>query len=356
MTEPPYNTDIRSDTPSGLRGLFTALSGIAAGLSSLPAILIQVTAINTLLQSNLPLLLTRITYLTGTNAPAPAFGNFGLPSYLGLVVGNRATASTEAITLWEWARSLDASGGSIVQAIGGNPTPDSLADNMFLRQYTELQAILNSLGVRGVSPTNLSALGYLALIANSTERSADCCEEGASGGGGGGGPAPTVPPTDLCSQVVQASQVQAWVPRGQAMVDGIVRDIFVPEFGPFPQAPFSTAATTEPGGTWSNIFVEDNYNANLTVSWDYSNVATEDVPIAFTLIEAINSQPDGGNWAQAEPVTTGNMVRGCSTYNVGECAFGPGDIVRYYVAFAFNVGVVPQETVWANSEDIGCAS
>lgn len=47
---------------------------------------------------------------------------------------------------------------------------------------TGLQAQLavtnDSLGVRGESEVNLSALGYLALIANSTERAADCCEDG----------------------------------------------------------------------------------------------------------------------------------------------------------------------------------
>lgn len=53
-----------------------------------------------------------------------------------------------------------------------------------------LYQLVNSIGVRGTSPTNLSALAYLALIADSTERSADCCEENSQPGGGGENPPP----------------------------------------------------------------------------------------------------------------------------------------------------------------------
>lgn len=144
---------------------------------------------------------TDIAYISGPPAQRPTWP--GLSSWLKTVLGD------EEFTASPWPLAVDVSIsrdvlGRLSQYLGGL----NLQSASITRSYGIMEAlgeslnnpsndvegflpqILESLGVRGTSPTNLSALAYLALIADSTERSADCCEENSQPGGGGENPPP----------------------------------------------------------------------------------------------------------------------------------------------------------------------
>jgi len=153
------------------------LNSIAGGLGSLPQIAADIAAIRVVAERDIPLLLARTTFLTGTAAPNPAFGNFGLGTYLGSVLGSRAAANAEPASIWvQLEDARDALTKQLLLQVG---QPSTIAGG--LNQYKLISdaatQLASSLGNAATSTPNFTALAWLALIANSTERSADCCEQ-----------------------------------------------------------------------------------------------------------------------------------------------------------------------------------
>jgi len=152
------------------------LNSIAGGLGSLPQIATDIAAIRVVVERDIPLLLARITFLTGTAAPNPAFGNFGLGTYLGSVLGSRTAANAEPASIW--VQLEDAREALTKQLLLQVGQPSTIAGtfNQYKLISDAATQLANSLGNASTSSPNFTALAWLALIANSTERSADCCE------------------------------------------------------------------------------------------------------------------------------------------------------------------------------------
>lgn len=178
MTDGPYNESIRGPGNRGLGGIWALLNSIVGGINSLPQIAADIAAIRVVTERDIPLLLTRITFLTGANAPnVAAFGNTGLPRYLTEVMGSRLNLpntqgpmlDTLDFTFLQLKGVYDLlEPGAGVPTLTGYPARSAIA----------LEVIRQSIGNASTSTPDFTALAWLALIANSTERSADCCENG----------------------------------------------------------------------------------------------------------------------------------------------------------------------------------
>ena len=178
MTDGPYNESIRGPGNRGLGGIWALLNSIAGGLGSLPQIATDIAAIRVVAERDIPLLLARITFLTGTAAPNPAFGNFGLGTYLGSVLGSRAAATSEPASIWvQLEDARDALTKQLLLQVG-QPATIAGGFNQYKLISDAATQLASSIGNASTSTPNFTALAWLALIANSTERSADCCEEG----------------------------------------------------------------------------------------------------------------------------------------------------------------------------------
>jgi hypothetical protein len=203
------------------------------------------------------------------------------------------------------------------------------------------------------SPQDQTLKSLLNIIVSETRRAADCCEGEAPGGGGG----TPLPPDDVCPPAAGGAQATNWYERGTTIINFQERQVRIPEF-PANLTPFGKAITGQPGGNWYYLQMPGDNQATLTISWDYSGETNPDnKPVAFTLISAVNSEPDFSNWAAVEPVTLGDMEKGCSTYDINECGAGPDNYYTYYIAFAFPLAASnPLLNVWLTVDDIGCAS
>jgi len=177
MTDGPYNESIRGPGNRGLGGIWALLNSIAGGLGSLPQIAADIAIIRAdvrrFIGATDPILWPGMaTYLTQKLASSFEGGNVGGP------------------TLWAWMNTISndvaAARRGIIGSVVSPPTHIyALLEALSPELLTELVAIkgssaqlASSMGDAATSTPNFSALAWLALIANSTERSADCCENG----------------------------------------------------------------------------------------------------------------------------------------------------------------------------------
>jgi hypothetical protein len=180
MTEPPYNTDIRSNTSSGLGGIFSQLAAIAGGLASLPGILTALQQVRddlrllvgtganpgdfTSLRNELGL--TREVqeyFVTWSQAVIGVTGSAGI---VGSLSGNLATIRSSVTSL-----------ATAVTAIKSTIDAEATARATLGFNVGSLQAAIGSLGT---DPPNLTVKQLLELIRAEAERQADCCEEGSN--------------------------------------------------------------------------------------------------------------------------------------------------------------------------------
>lgn len=200
MTTPPddspYESDIRANTSTGLGGLFAQLAAIAAGIGALPQLLVAVQQIAADLRklvgdsevpngyNGLPsvinTLLTRATYLTGTNAPNPGFGTGGVPNYLATVLYDRRDIGNGTLALWE---TLNIVTNGLVRGSTEEAIP-------YLR---EIELVLGSIAA---APNGSSIKDLLRSIDVNALRTADCCEDG-----GTVDPPPDEPPANTLPAV-----------------------------------------------------------------------------------------------------------------------------------------------------------
>ena len=178
MTDGPYNESIRGPGNRGLGGIWALLNSIAGGLGSLPQIATDIAAIRVVAERDIPLLLTRLTFLSGATAvPANLFDANGLPGYLSYTIASRATRNNLGASAYEQLASVNDTISLLTQALYGLETLGGDRGQL-PRLRDELAQLNSSIGNASTSTPNFTALAWLALIANSTERSADCCEEG----------------------------------------------------------------------------------------------------------------------------------------------------------------------------------
>lgn len=144
------------------------------------------------------------------------------------------------------------------------------------------------------------------------------------------------PPVDVCSPAANGVQWSGFVQRGTEIISFQERPVFAGVFSAAP-APFTVDSSTV--GAWDLYTLTGAQQLLMCLSWDFSTAPA--APIAFTLITAVQSAPDGSNWGNSDPVTLGDMTKGCATYSLDNAAFGNGDFERFYFAFAFPVGTVP---------------
>jgi len=178
MTDGPYNESIRGPGNRGLGGIWALLNSIAGGLGSLPQIAADISAIR-----------GDIRFLVGD----PVSAN---PAWTGLtdVIGARQDGPESAMDLI-YAIALSVINGitptvgtinasaittrQILARIEGSPASNMRLILSQLEAINSSNAVLrDSIGTASTSTPNFTALAWLALIANSTERSADCCENG----------------------------------------------------------------------------------------------------------------------------------------------------------------------------------
>ena len=177
MTDGPYNESIRGPGNRGLGGIWALLNSIAGGLGSLPQIAADIAAIRVVSERDIPLLLARLTLLSGTaNGSNSVFGT-SLRDYLTTMLGSRQTALQQD-SIIGGVLGTTAYLVRLEDILYGAPVsrPDG-ANNIVNRLRDNTNQLANSIGNAATSTPNFTALAWLALIANSTERSADCCEQ-----------------------------------------------------------------------------------------------------------------------------------------------------------------------------------
>lgn len=183
-----------------------------------------------------------------------------------------------------------------------------------------------------------------------------CCEDAAAPGGGG-----VLPPANVCTVdgVAQAVQWDSFFDRGIQILNFQERQIFA---GQFTLAPTSIQGVpiqvaTE-GGAWQIYRILGAHQLTLVFSWDFTGLAAQ--PVGFSLISAANGAVDVSKFGDFEPVGLGNMTKGCTTYELTNCAYVAGDIWRFYFSFAFPLGTIASAIparVWLSLvNDVGCLS
>lgn len=199
VTDGPYNESIRGPGQGGIRGLWTLLNAIAGGIGSLPQIAADIALIRAQLSGTGTTLRERISYLTGTTQVAVnQWDANGLPGYLTYVWASKSQRNNSGANFWELLNLNTDQLALLFQALFTLETTQGATGQLPLLR-AEIAKLVESVGVRGASTTNLSALAYLALIANSTERSADCCEDAAANPPLPPAPPTNVQPADFCS-------------------------------------------------------------------------------------------------------------------------------------------------------------
>lgn len=302
-------------------------------------------------------LLQRMTWLTGTTAPNATFGNFGLPGYLGLVLGSRAAASSELVTVWDWLRSMDDSLGRVTSAIGGNPQPIGLPDNVLLRTTLAAEALSLVTGLATDPPIGSTIKALLASIDVNQARAADCCEQNANGGGETPGAEQNPQPTDFCSGTDTATRCSGWLDVGTTVISGTTYDVRVPFFGSLPVEGYSPFAA--PGTAGRRGFRHIGPDRSLMCfEWDFTGNTRQ--PFAFTLATAQSEQGLlDNNWYAVLPPSAGTMVRGSYSDTFDNCANGPEEGSELYIALAFPQ-VAGDQTIALNffglQDNQGCAS
>lgn len=183
-----------------------------------------------------------------------------------------------------------------------------------------------------------------------------CCEDAAAPGGGG-----VLPPADVCTVdgVAQAVQWDSFFDRGIQILNFQERQIFA---GQFTLAPTSIQGVpiqvaTE-GGAWQIYRILGAHQLTLVFSWDFTGLAAQ--PVGFSLISAANGPVDVSKFGDFEPVGLGDMTKGCTTYELTNCAYVTEDIWRFYFSFAFPLGTIasaiPARVWFSLVNDVGCLS
>lgn len=349
MTEPSYPGSIRDDSNSGIRGLFAQLALIVAGLGSMPAILTQVTAINTLLQTNIPLLLTRLTYLSGTNAPQAAFGNRGLPGYMPDVIGTAVPDFGFLITLKDYAASNDTNVGELLRSLAGFATNQAGGSNQLVAQRILLERLSLVAGLLADTPSGATLKSLLAAGNTNTLRSAECCEDGAASTPPPDSSNPT--PAGFCNGNA-LQRVVSWKFLNQQVVGGVNANVYRPVFNFSPAAllPLTGFDSSRPAPSGPAIQMPVNTNATYCIAWNFAGQFSP-----LTIGRYIGTSSDA---AQDNIVTTDFLV-GASTPTVGGESFDYNNCggVASFLSFnaAFALGVTPPLSFFIGvSQNRGC--
>jgi len=221
------------------------------------------------------------------------------------------------------------------------------AANMLLVRQ-ELERLNSSIGNASTSTPNFTALAWLALIANSTERSADCCEEGSAPPP----PANNPPPTGFCVPANAVRQV-SWNAIGTQLVNGVVNNVFRPvfDFSNGVNAPLAGTGAAGAEPTAPALRFSANIDITFCISWDF---AGNTPPTAFGRYFGINQATTEGNQDLAGPLNAP------STLTVGGLSDDRNtcDGIERYGAhnFAFPVGITPSLNVFLGlTQSRGCA-
>jgi len=211
----------------------------------------------------------------------------------------------------------------------------------------ELVRLNNSLGIAATSTPDFTALDWLAIIADGTTRSADCCEDANAP------PAPGLnpPPTGFCVPANAVRQV-SWNAIGTQLVGGVVMEVWRPvfDFSGGVNAPLSGtgAAGSEP--TAPALRFSANIDITFCISWDFTG---NTAPTAFGRYFGTNQATTESNQDLSGPLNAP------STLTVGGLSDDRNtcDGVERYGAhnFAFPVGVTPSLNVFLGlTQSRGC--
>lgn len=347
MTDGPYNSSIRGPGENALGGIWSLLNSIVGGLGSLPQIATDIAAIRVVAERDIPLLLTRLSYLTGENPPDNGFSALGLPRYMTQLFGTRQEASNEGNTMFALLRNDWIAATQIVQMASGTNGFYNGSRNVLRENRDFVAQLASSLGNAATSSPNFTALAWLALIANSTERSADCCEEGSAP------PAPTnnPPPAGFCVPANAVRQV-SWNAIGTRLANGVVSNVFRPvfDFSNGVNAPLSATGALGSEPTAPALRFSGNIDITFCVSWDFTGTTP---PTAFGRYFGINQATTESNDDLSGPLNAP------STLTVGGLADDRNtcDGIERYGAhnFAFPVGVTPSLNVFLGvTQSRGC--
>jgi len=348
MTDGPYNESIRGPGNRGLGGIWALLNSIAGGLGSLPQIAADIAIIRAHIAGDGTgtTLRERVSYLTGVAAPSQQAFGVSLPAYVASVFGSRGIAIATAKTMHgELVENqqyiyqiLSALTNQVLDA--GEPMPRQVRDAVL--------QLASSLGNASTSTPNFTALAWLALIANSTERSADCCEEGSAP------PAPTnnPPPAGFCVPANAVRQV-SWNQVGTQLVNGVVNNVWRPvfDFSNGVNAPLAGTGALGPEPTAPALRFVGGVDITFCLSWNFVDNTT---PTAFGRYFGITQATAEGNQDLSGPLNSP------STLAVGGLSDDRNlcDGIERYGAhnFAFPVGVTPSLNVFLGlTQSRGCA-
>jgi len=348
MTDGPYNESIRGPGNRGLGGIWSLLNSIVGGINSLPQIAADIAIIRADLRR-----------IVGAS-DSPSWP--GLSSYLHQHIAQSDTpAFLNLPRIYADIRTISANVNLLPAYLtDGVPTGSNTPFLRTLRndialvkaaQQLELAAALqlaSSIGNASTSTPNFTALAWLALIANSTERSADCCEEGSAPPP----PANNPPPAGFCVPA-NAVRLVSWNAIGTQLVNGVVNNVFRPvfDFSGGVNAPLSGTGAAGAEPTAPALRFSANIDITFCISWDF---AGNTPPTAFGRYFGINQATTEGNQDLAGPLNAP------STLTVGGLSDDRNtcDGIERYGAhnFAFPVGVTPSLNVFLGlTQSRGCA-
>jgi len=215
------------------------------------------------------------------------------------------------------------------------------------RSAVALEIIRQSIGNAATSTPNFTALAWLALIANSTERSADCCEEGSAPPP----PANNPPPAGFCVPANAVRQV-SWNAIGTQIVNGVVNNVFRPvfDFSNGVNAPLAGTGAAGAEPTAPALRFVANADITFCISWDFTSNTT---PTAFGRYFGTNQATTEGNQDLSGPL---NLPSTLAVGGLSDDRNTCDGIERYGAHnFAFPVGVTPSLNVFLGlTQSRGC--
>lgn len=168
----------------------------------------ELTRPNTGLTALLATTLARLTFLTGTSAPAATgFGTSGLPGYLSFVLGARSQFGDAGETIWIQNATLSLFVAELLNQLRPSPGVDNSTSYVRLMQ--------EALKREGELPADTSIFRLLASIDTNVAQIEECACGGSNGGGGNQNP----PPPNGCLFDITDEldiRVQAWENLGPA--------------------------------------------------------------------------------------------------------------------------------------------
>lgn len=349
MTEPPYNSDIRSNTSSGLGGLWTLLTSIANGIGSLTQIAVDVAAIRVAAEA----MQDRLQFLVGDGSGTPDW--LGLPNYL--VRGFGTPQHLEDYGNYEYyIGELYTNTYWTMKGLRVNP-PEAVGDDSFLRlgnlKLDAMNAKFDALnlvtGTIAAAPNGATLKSLLAAGNDNTLRSAVCCEDGAG----------STPPPDSSNPTPAAfcnggatQRVVSWKFLNEQTVGGVQANVYraVFNFSPAALLPLTGFDSSRPAPSGPAIQMPVDANATYCIAW---NFAGQTAPL--TIGRYIGTSSD----AAQDNIVTSNFLVGASTTTVGGESFdfnncgGVASFLSFNATFA--LGVTPPLSFFIGvSQNRGC--